>query len=54
MGGVSLLGWMVEEGFSEDVVSQQSTVPPHPAKNKVAATGEGAGGSSELRKGRMG
>lgn len=37
---MSILGWMLKEGFSEDVVSEQSTLPPHPAKDKVAATGE--------------
>ena len=40
MGGVSILGWMLKEGFSEHVVSEQSTLPPHPTKDKVAATGE--------------
>lgn len=37
---MSILGWMLKEGFSEDVVSEQSTLPPHPTKDKVAAAGE--------------
>lgn len=35
---MSILGWILKEGFSEDVVSEQSILPLHPAKDKVAAT----------------
>lgn len=27
VGRVSILGWMLKEGFSEDVVSEQSILP---------------------------
>ena len=36
---MSILGWMLKEGFSEDVVSEQSTLPPHPTKDRILPEG---------------